>query len=318
MRENAPPRSSRAPRKSGAPLAVRPLSDLEFSRFQALIERETGIHLIREKRDLLMGRLGKRVRELGLGSYAEYYRLVCEEAAGRDERQRMIDLVSTNETRFFREPQHFEFVARTLERWRAESDAGRRPKRVRAWSAACSTGEEPYSLAMELRARLPEAEGWQIEVVASDVSTRVLDRARDAVYPAERADEVPLEYRRSYMLRGVASQQGRVKVAPELRRIVQFVQVNLNDEAYPVAGPFDLIFCRNVFIYFETTTKTRAVERLLRHLAPTGYLFLGRSETLHGVTTRVRNVEPSIYAFAEEAPASRDPSTSRRRAGGKR
>jgi chemotaxis protein methyltransferase CheR len=283
------------------------MSDAEFAKLRELIQRETGIHLVAEKKHLLMGRLSRRMRELGLTSFTAYYRRVIgpDDAA---ERQRMVDLISTNETRFFREPPHFTFLEqRIIPEWLKQAETRKRPRRVRVWSAACATGEEPYSLAMTLRHHVPK--DWSIEIVASDVSTRALERARDAVYSMERVEEIPKEYVRAYMLRGVASQLGNAKVAPEIRSMVQLVHMNLNDERYPIAGPFDVIFCRNVFIYFDGPAKVHAVERVLDRLAPNGYLFLGRSESLHGITTRVRTLEPAVY---ELMPAGlRRPSSTR-------
>jgi chemotaxis protein methyltransferase CheR len=280
-----------AARIAGAPL---PVSDRDFARFQALINREAGIWLAPVKKALLVGRLARRLRELGLESYGDYYARV--EADGV-ERVRMLDAICTNETHFFREPRHFDFLeGRVFPAWREEADAGRRPRRVRLWSAACSTGEEPYSLAMTLLTAFPS--GWELEIVASDLSTKVLERAENGVWPIEKANEIPDAHRKAFMLRGYGAQEGLMKAGPELRAIVSFHRVNLVGETWPGGPPFDLVFCRNVLIYFDRATKVRVVERLLGRLDPRGYLFLGHAESLGGVTAAGRPVVPTVYAPA--------------------
>ncbi len=264
--------------------------DAVFARFQALIERTAGIHLPGSKKALLAGRLARRMRELEVDSLAAYYRRVHGDA---DELARMLDAVSINETHFFREPAHFDLLADTLlPAWRAEAEAGRRPRRVRAWSAACSTGQEAYTLAMVL---LTELEGWDVQILASDLSGRVLEVARGAVWPVERSEEIPLHHRRRWMMRGVGAAEGTMKARPELRAPVRFARVNLADPATLPAESFDLVFCRNVMIYFEAATRRRVVDALLDRLAPGGVLFVGHSESLSNVTRRVRTLAPTVY-----------------------
>ena len=278
------------------PPAALPVSDEEFARYQALIHREAGIWLTPVKKALLVGRLARRLRELGLTTYGAYYERVEGDEV---ERIRMIDAICTNETHFFREPRHFEFLAERLyPAWRAEADAGRRPRRVRVWSAACSTGEEPFTLAMSLLSAFPS--GWDLEILASDLSTKVLERASAGVWPIDKAKEIPEEDLKAFMLKGYGAQEGLMKAGPELRAIVRFARVNLVGEDWP-AGPFDLVFCRNVLIYFDRGTKVRVVERLLERLEPRGHLFLGHAESLGGFTTRARPVVPTIYAPAPAA-----------------
>jgi chemotaxis protein methyltransferase CheR len=272
------------------------VSDAEFARYQALVNREAGIWLAPVKKALLVGRLARRLRELGLASYGAY----LERVEGDEvERIRMLDAICTNETHFFREPRHFEFLAqRIFPAWRAEADAGRRPRRIHVWSAACSTGEEPYTLAMSLLASFPT--GWDLEVLASDLSTKVLERADAGVWPIEKAKEIPEEHLKAFMLKGYGAQEGLMKAGPEIRALVRFARVNLAGERWP-AGPFDLVFCRNVLIYFDRATKIRVVERLLERTGPAGYLFLGHAESLSGFTTRARPIVPTIYAPAPAA-----------------
>jgi chemotaxis protein methyltransferase CheR len=277
------------------PFESPPLSEREFSGYQRLVYREAGIWLSPAKKALLVGRLSRRLRELGGLSFGAYLSRVGEDEA---ERVRMLDALCTHETHFFREPRHFELLEQeVLPRWRARGDTGGgEGRRVRVWSAGCSTGEEPFSLAMVLRHHLPADEGWEIDITATDLSTRILERARQAIWPLDKAGEIPKNYLRAYMLKGTGSQEGRMKAGPELRALVRFQRANLN-EGHGLVGRFDLIFCRNVLIYFDAASKARAVERLLGHLSPHGLLFLGHSESLTGLGWRVRTVMPTVYAL---------------------
>ena len=280
----------------------RPLSDKEFRLFQALIHREAGIHLAPAKKALVMGRLGRRLRELGLKAYGAYYDYVL--ATGEEELVRLLDAICTNETSFFREPRQFEFLEQRLFPAWQRAPAG--PRRIRVWSAGCATGEEPYSLAMVLWAHFPPPAGWEIEIQATDLSSRVLERARRALWPLEKAQEIPPRYLKAFMLRGTGPQQGTMRAGPELRSLVRFARLNLNAETPPALGRFDLLFCRNVLIYFSAEAKARVIQRLLAHLAPTGHLFLGHAETLTGVTEQVRSVIPTVYArVGAPEPATR-------------
>jgi chemotaxis protein methyltransferase CheR len=278
------------------------VSDAVFVRFQALVHREAGIWLSPAKKALLVGRLAKRLRALGLASLRDYYELARTDEA---ERTHMLDCISTNETHFFREPRHFELLAgRVYPAWQAAATAGRRPRRIRAWSAACSTGEEPYSLAMSLLQAFPRGLGWSIDILATDLSTRALDQARRAVWPIAKSGEIPTPFLKRFMLRGTGGEEGRMKVGPELEPLVRFARLNLNDEAYPRLGEFDLVFCRNVLIYFDAAAKARVLERLAGHLAPDGLLFLGHAESAGAASGLLRTVMPSVYALASaSAPA---------------
>ena len=273
-----------------------PLSDREFVLLRDLIHREAGIHLTGAKKALMVARLSRRLRALGLRSFAAYFELV-DGPGGAQERVQLLDAISTNETSFFRERKHFELLEReVLPAWRQEAATGRRPRCVRAWSAGCSTGEEPYSLAMVLLQQLPPSEGWQIEILATDLSTRVLERARAGVWPIEKAEAIPGDYRRAFMLRGVRDQEGTMKAGPELRAVVRFAQLNLHAESYAVPRGCDLLFCRNVLIYFDQPTRVGITSRLISHLQPGGFLFLGHAETLHATgSTELVTVIPTVY-----------------------
>jgi len=279
-----------------AGIGIRPLTDREFKLFQSLIHKEAGIYLSEVKKALLVGRLSRRIRELGLDSFEAYYRHVVE-GPNPTERVELINNICTHETQFFREPRQFEFLEQTLApQWRAEAEAGTRPKQIRAWSAACSSGEEPVSMAMSLLYHFPASAGWSVEVLATDISTRVLDKARAATWPIERAGQIPPAYLKRFMLRGTGEQQTKMKAGPEIRSVVRFQQLNLQADSYAVGDGFDLIFCRNVLIYFNAASKEHVVSRLVGRLAENGLLFLGHAESLTGMRDQPRAVIPTVYS----------------------
>lgn len=270
------------------------VTDADFALFQRLLEKETGIYLAPAKKALLIGRLSRRLRELGLGNLRKYYKRVLSDPA---ERVRMIDCISTNETQFFREPVHFEFIERQiLPRWIAQAECGERPRKIRVWSAGCSTGEEPFSIAMVLLHHLPPTSGWDVAVLATDISTRVLAHAHAGIWPLAKASQIPASFLKGFMLRGTGSQIGKIKASPEIQGVVQFERFNLLGEpALRESSSFDLIFCRNVLIYFQPETKAKVVRRLLNQLAPEGFLFVGHSESLTHLSAWVRSVVPTVY-----------------------
>jgi chemotaxis protein methyltransferase CheR len=268
-----------------------------FTKFQELIYREAGIWLASHKHALLTGRLARRLRLLGLSSMQEYFHLVTQPDQ-QHERAVMIDCITTNETHFFREPRHFDFLSQQVfPRWHEEAAIGQRTTHLRIWSAGCSTGEEPYSLAMLLLKHFPQEKGWNLEVLATDISTRVLEKAREGVYSIDKVKEIPPEYLRAYMLKGRGEHKGVIKVGPELHRAVRFARVNLHADSYPVQGCFDLIFCRNVLIYFDQKSKEKVINGILRHLSPSGLLFVGHSEHLGGISPNLKTVAPTVHAL---------------------
>jgi len=279
------------PRRYGPP----ELAEDDFQLFQALVQREAGIQLTSSKRALLVSRLTARLRALGLDSFGAYYRKVT---ADENELVHMLDCISTNETSFFREPGQFAFLEGQLfPHWHREAAAGRRRRLVRAWSAGCSTGEEPLSLAMSLLAAFPPSEGFELEVLATDLSTRVLRQARSATFSLDKSLQIPGHHLRRFMRRGIGSQAGRMRASKELRHIVRVERLNLTRDVDPRLGTFDLILCRNVLIYFEQDAKREALRRLLGCLNADGLLLLGHSEALLGATDRLRSVAPSIFAW---------------------
>ena len=264
------------------------LHDHEFTQFRDLIYRLAGISLSPAKKQLVSGRLAKRLRHHNLASYGEYFRFITS-PHGKDELQITVDSLTTNETHFFRESKHFDFL-------RSQVIPARKPGRgVRIWSAACSSGEEPYSIAMMLDEMLGN-EPW--EVVASDISTKVLEKAQNGLYPAERIPEIPKHYLSRYCLKGVGDYEGTLLIDKFLRDRVCFLQHNLADVP-PVLGEFDVIFLRNVMIYFNQQTKQQVVTRLLPLLRRGGYFLIGHSESLNGVTDDLEQVVPAIYRKPE-------------------
>jgi chemotaxis protein methyltransferase CheR len=274
---------------------MKAISDREFSLYRKLIYSEAGICLSPTKKAFLEARLTRRIRELGMDSFQAYYQYVTQNQNG-GELEQLLDRVSTNETHFFREPRQFEFLEQQiLPDWKAEGSNGSRPQRIRVWSAGCSTGEEPYSLAMMLLDHFPRGSGWEIEIIATDLSSRALKSARKAIWSIAKAREIPQSYLKRFMRKGTGSQQAYMKAGAEIQAIIRFQHLNLNDEHYAMTGPFDLILCRNVLIYFDVESRTRVVDRLVNYLAPAGFLLVGHAESLSGVSDRIRHVRPTIY-----------------------
>ena len=263
------------------------LSDAEFTRFQRFIHDAAGITLSPAKKALVCGRLSKRLQVHGLQRYGDYLELL-DSGRAVEEVQTAIDLLTTNETYFFREPKHFELL-RTL----ATAAAGR-AQPFRVWSAASSSGEESYSIAMVLADCLGDR-SW--EVVGSDISLRVLQRARTGHYPLERTRHIPAHYLKRFCLRGLGEQAGTLLVERRLRERVSFAQVNLNEEQ-PRLGLFDVIFLRNVMIYFNGDTKREVVARVLTLLRPGGHFCIGHSETLNDISSAVQQLAPSVYRLS--------------------
>ncbi|WP_319244847.1 protein-glutamate O-methyltransferase CheR [uncultured Propionivibrio sp.] len=262
-----------------------PITAQEFALFQRLIYKIAGISLSDAKRVLLVGRLSRRLRHYGLDTFSQYYRML-QNGDQPEELQTMVDLLTTNETYFFREPKHFDFLRNQIVARRSS------PTTFRVWSAASSSGEEAYSIAMTLADSMP-GKNW--EIVGSDISTQVLRRAAAGHYSLARTEGIPNDFLRRFCLRGVRANEGTLLIAPELRQRVSFHQINLTLRVDADIGEFDVIFLRNVMIYFDPETKTRVVHNLLPRLKSGGYLFIGHSETLNGITDRVQSVEPTIY-----------------------
>ncbi len=260
------------------------LSDRDFANFQRFIHAAAGITLSPGKKALVSGRLARRLHPCRVTSYAQYHDLLVGGTAPA-EVQIAVDLLTTNETYFFREPKHFDLLRQLALAARAQ----RQPFRV--WSAASSSGEEAYSIAMVLADCLGDA-GW--EVLGSDISLSVLKKARTGHYPMERGRHISPSYLKRFCLKGIAAEQGTLLVGRATRSRVQFIQVNLNAQL-PQLGLFDVIFLRNVMIYFNGDTKRGVVERVLAQLKTGGHFCIGHAETLNDISDRVQQLAPSIY-----------------------
>jgi chemotaxis protein methyltransferase CheR len=261
-------------------------SQADYDRVAKMIYEHCGITLQTGKEELVKARLAKRMRVLGLRRYQEYFKFVEQDATGR-EQQAMVDALTTNKTSFFREIAHFDFLRQRL----LPQLAG---QRVRIWSAGCSSGEEPYTLAMTLREHLPRCEASDVRVLATDLSRQILARAVEGTYSEETVRDVPRELLLKYFSVEGAPQSRLYRVGDVLRRMISFAPLNLLDD-WPMNGPFDAIFCRNVMIYFDAPTRERLVRRYWSLLKPGGYLFVGLSESLIGVTHEFRYVQPGVH-----------------------
>ncbi len=268
------------------------LSDKDFSRLSSYIERELGIKMPPTKRVMLESRLFRRLRLHNMTNFSAYVDWVFSDEGSRSELIHMIDAVTTNKTDFFREADHFDYLLNVLlPKWTPRSSGD--PFRV--WSAGCSTGEEPYTLAMVLEERRQVAESFRWTLIASDISSKVLEKAIEAVYEEEKVAPVPMDFKRRYLLRSKDRSKAIVRVRPELRSKISFQRLNLMDENFGFKESFDVIFCRNVIIYFDRSTQERLIRKFYAHLRLGGYLFLGHSETLTGMNVPFRSVAPTVY-----------------------
>lgn len=265
------------------------LGDEEFRFLASFMSRETGIVLSEHKRDMVCGRLVKRLRALGLREFSQYCDML-RGPQGHAEVENLVNAITTNITHFFREPHHFEhlhdqvLVPRLMERPRRS--------RLRLWSAGCSSGEEPYSIAMTMADALKGCDGWDALVLATDIDTNVLRRAEAGLYPAAAAGHIPESYRKRFLRR--TGDPGMVQVADDVRRLVRFRRLNLH-ETWPMKGQFDAIFCRNVAIYFDKPTQRQLFNRYADRLLMGGILYLGHAESLIGVSDRFEVVDKTSY-----------------------
>lgn len=258
------------------------LGDSEFRQLQKMMAEASGIQLADNKRPLVAGRLMKRLRHYRLGSFREYLQLI-EQPQYRQEKRLVIDLLTTNETYFFREHPHFDFLGQWAARQRGS---------LRLWSAACSSGEEPYSIAMVLSEHAATKD-WSI--TGSDLSLSVLKKAQDGIYDLAQAKYFPEGWLQRYCLSGIGDMSGRFRVQAALRERLTLREVNLVQPLAEDLGPFDAIFLRNVLIYFDGDEKKRILQRVIGQLRPGGLLFIGHAESIHGLQLPVRLVQPSVY-----------------------
>jgi len=271
------------------------LNKYDFQQLSSFIFRELGIKMPEAKRTMLTSRLSKRLRVLELGSFSEYCDFLFSPKGQEEEMIHLINAVTTNKTDFFREPVHFDYLIRAalpklqgLRRFDVRHS-------LKIWSAGCSTGEEPYTLAMVLAEYGETSSGFRFDILATDISTKVLDVARRAIYPLDCIEPIPALLRKKYLLKGRDRQNPQVRIVPELRKLVRFGRLNFMDDDFGLREPLDIIFCRNVIIYFDKPTQEKLMGKFCRYLKPGGFLFLGHSESLHGFETPFVQVAPTIY-----------------------
>jgi chemotaxis protein methyltransferase CheR len=276
-----------------SPFEPPPLSDKDLAAIIRLVYQKSGITLHEGKRALVTARLQKRLRATGARTFSEYLKLVDNDSSG-DELVMLLDAIATNHTSFFREAEHFAFLRqRVIPEWIAQHGASSLEP-LDIWSAACSSGEEPYTLAITLMQALPERDHGRFRVLASDLSTKALRAAEAGVYRIEKVSDLPIEILRAYFEKGLGAQDGWARVQPHVRRHIEFRQVNLL-EVGALGRTFTAIFCRNVMIYFDRQVQQRVVAALEQQLKPGGYLFISHSESLNGITHGLRWVAPAIY-----------------------
>lgn len=273
------------------------MSDTDFRRLSGFIYTECGIKMSDVKKVMLAARLQKRLRILGMKSFGEYCQYLFSPHGVESELYHLIDAVTTNKTDFFREPDHFEFLTKTALPEIIVRKGGGLWKKLMIWSAGCSTGEEPYTLAMVIREFAERSPGFSFDcsILATDISTRVLEKAKHAVYDAERVQPVPDLLKKKYLLRSRDRNKGLVRIVPELRKMVRFRRLNFIENDFGIREMLDIIFCRNVIIYFDRSTQAALLNKFCRQLVPGGYVFMGHSETLHGLDVPLVQVAPTIY-----------------------
>jgi chemotaxis protein methyltransferase CheR len=271
------------------------ITDKEFRKLGEYIHTRYGIKMPPVKRTMLEARLQKRLRVLGMRSFSEYSKHVFSPEGTENELFHMIDMVTTNKTDFFREPQHFDFLVNSaLPEVEAAWGGGiRRPLKI--WSAGCSSGEEPYTLAIVLSEYAQKRQGFSFEILGSDISTRVLEKAATAVYNESKVDPVPMNLKKKYLLRSKDRSRQEVRLVPKLRNLVRFRRINFMDDDFGMREKMDIIFCRNVIIYFDRPTQEKLLNRLSGHLVDGGFIFMGHSETLSGLNVPLKPVVPTIY-----------------------
>jgi chemotaxis protein methyltransferase CheR len=264
------------------------LSGELFTRLSDFIYAESGIKMPLSKKTMLEARLQKRLRAVGLGSFNEYCTYLFSPDGIANELVHMIDVVTTNKTEFFREPQHFSYLTEQVvpELTRATGAGMRRPFML--WSAACSSGEEPYTIAMVMDQYARKHPGFSFQVLGTDISTKVLDIAREGVYEDDRIEGIPQQLRRVYLMRSKDKTKPLVRIVPEIRTLVRFRRLNFMEEDFGMREKMDVIFCRNVLIYFDRPTQEMVINRLCGHLHSGGFLFTGHSETINGMAVPLR------------------------------
>jgi len=266
--------------------------DKDFKRLGKYIYDNYGINLYPQKHTLVKSRLQKRLAVLGMKSYSEYCDYVLKGEQGSKEAVHMMDRLSTNKTDFFREADHFDYLSGTLLKYYI-AETGK--KKIRVWSAGCSSGEEPYTIAMVLNEQKENIPFFDFNIFASDISTTVLKKAKAAIYPSSDLVEIPENYRSKYLLKSKDSSKQQIRINSKIRNKIKLFRYNLLSEKSPFNKPLDIIFCRNTLIYFDRQTQERVINMLISNLPVGGYLFLGHSESLINMNFPLKSVFPSVY-----------------------
>ena len=259
-----------------------------FEKFRSLIYEKSGISLGEQKEALVSARVGKRMRVLQIGDFDEYYSYVVHDGSGQEVVE-LLDAISTNVTSFFREPQHFDFLGSALTAWKNQGQ-----RRFRIWSAASSTGEEPYTIAMTVLESIGNRD-VDTRILATDISTRVLAKCQEGTYDPQKLDGVPKTLRDKYFDRLQDDRQYQYRARDIMKQLIVFRRLNLATPPFPMQGPLDVVFCRNVMIYFDNDVRTRLLNEISRLLKPGGYLMVGHAESLTGLVSSFRTVRPSVY-----------------------
>ncbi len=271
------------------------MTDADFAQLRSLMYEQSGIQLKEAKRELLKGRLSKRLRYYGYDRFAQYYDHLKNRDPQGTELQEMINAVTTHMTLFFRESHHFDCLRERLlvPANRAAAQGRRSP--IRIWSAGCSSGEEAYSIAITVAAHLERLNTWDVKILGSDIDTDVLEKARTAIYPRQSVSDLPADLRRRSFLSGQGGQADLVQIKPEIRNLVRFGRVNLLEKSWPFRGKFDAIFCRNVMIYFDRDVQRRVLEKFAKHMKPGGLFFAGHSENLFWLGDFFQPIGGTVY-----------------------
>ena len=268
------------------------LNTREFARLSEFIMQEYGIKMPPVKKVMLQSRLQKRLKELNISSFKDYVDYLFSQKGQKEEVIHMIDVVSTNKTDFFREPVHFEYLLSTVlpELYNQEYENG-----IKIWSAGCSSGEEPYTIAITLSEFAQGRFDFNYSIFATDISTKMLSMAQDAIYKEEKIECIPINLKRKYFLRSIKRDEKKVRVIPEIRKRVYFQRLNLISERFNTPHTYDIIFCRNVLIYFDRDVQQNILSKLCMKLRTNGFLFLGHSESITGLDLPLKHIQPTIF-----------------------
>jgi chemotaxis protein methyltransferase CheR len=271
---------------------IAPLNDSDFTKLSNFIYVNYGIKLPIFKKIMLQSRLASRLKINGMKSYAEYTKYVLSGDANESEIVNMIDLVSTNKTDFYREAAHFDFMKEVV---LPNFIVGDSPQPFKIWSSASSSGEEAYTIAMVISEFIENNRKIDFEILGTDISARILEKAKLGIYPIDRVDVIPISQKKKYLLRSKDQENPMVRIVPNLRAKARFQRLNLMDSSYNVPKDFDIIFCRNVLIYFDRETQEKVINKLCMHLKPGGYFFLGHSESISGIDVPLKPLKPTMF-----------------------